>query len=333
MDQNLKQLTPVDISKVWETEPQHFTPWLAREENLTLLGNTLGMELELEAQEVNIGDFRADILCKNTEDDSWVIIENQLDPTDHKHVGQLLTYAAGLDASTVIWIAKTFRSEHSAMLDWQNRITDERYRFFGIEMKIWQIEDSARAAQFDVVSSPNNWTRGVSRDTQRAANQELSDRRQWRMRYWTGLREFIVDNGSSVNCPTPTGSNLRLSIGRTNFSVYACLASSKREIDIRLYMAGDFSKAHYHLLKEQQKEIHDEFGEPLEWNELPTSERSRINLSKEDTDPLDENDWPQQYKWFTAKLERFDHVFRPRIRSLNAEDWIPFDSEDKTLYI
>ena len=203
MCQNLKQLTPVDLSEVWDTEPQHFTPWLAQEENLTLLSKTLGMELELEAQEINVGDFRADILCNNTEDDSWVIIENQLDPTDHKHVGQLLTYAAGLDAHTVIWIAKTFRSEHCAMLDWQNRITDERYRFFGVEMKVWQIEDSARAVQFDVVSSPNDWTRGVSRDTQRAANQELSDRQQRGLRYWTGLREYMVDNASSVNPPAP----------------------------------------------------------------------------------------------------------------------------------
>ena len=171
MCQNLKQLTPVDLSEVWETEPQHFTPWLAQEENLTLLGETLGIDLELEAQEVNVGGFRADLRCKNTVDDSWVLIENQLEATDHRHVGQLLTYAAGLDAHTVIWIAKTFRQEYRAMLDWQNRITDERYRFFGIEVKVWQIEDSARAVQFDVVSSPNDWSRGVSRDTRRAANQ------------------------------------------------------------------------------------------------------------------------------------------------------------------
>lgn len=326
MCENLKQLTPVDLNKVWETEPQHFTPWLAREENLTLLGNTLGMELELEAQEINVGDFRADILCKNTEDDSWVIIENQLGTTDHKHAGQLLTYAAGLDAFTVIWIAKTFRSEYRAMLDWQNRITDERYRFFGIEMKVWQIEDSPRAAQFDVVSSPNNWTRGVSRDTQRAANQELSDQRQWRMRYWTGLGEYMVDNDSSVNYPAPTArNNIRFSIGRTYFSVQARLASSKREIGIRLYMSGDFSKAHYHLLKEQQEEIHNEFGEMLEWHELPENERSRISLSKADTDPSDENDWPHQYEWLTTRLERFNQVFRPRIIALNSEDWIPDD--------
>ena len=328
MDQDLKQLTPVDISKVWENEPQHFTPWLAREENLTLLGEALSMELELDAQEINVGGFRADLRCKNTVDDSWVLIENQLEATDHRHVGQLLTYAAGLDAHTVIWIAKTFRQEYRAMLDWQNRITDERYRFFGIEVKVWQIGASDRAVQFEVVSSPNNWGRDVSQHT------GLSETEQQLKRYWTGLRDYIADNGSSVNCPAPTTRNyLQFSIGRTTFTLQAWVASTNREIGIRLYMAGDFSKAHYYLLKEQQEEIHNEFGETLEWHELPENERSRISLSKADTDPLDENNWPQQYKWFTAKLERFDHVFRPRIRSLNAEDWIPFDSEDKTLYI
>ena len=329
MCENLKQLTPVDLNKVWETEPYHFTPWLAREENLTLLGEALGMELELNAQEINVGGFRADLRCKNTVDDSWVIIENQLEATDHRHVGQLLTYAAGLDASTVIWIAKTFRQEYRAMLDWQNRITDERYRFFGIEVKVWQIEDSARAVQFDVVSSPNDWSRGVSQDTQRAANQELSGTQQLMRKYWTDLREYMNDSGSSVNCPAPTTRNyLQFSIGRTTFTVQAWVASTNREIGIRLYMAGDFSKAHYHLLKEQQEEIHNEFGETLEWNELPTSERSRISLSKQDTDPLDENDWSHQYEWLATRLERFDQVFRPRIIALNAEDWIPENDND-----
>ena len=330
MCENLKQLTPVDLSEVWETEPQHFTPWLAREENLTLLGRALGIELELEAQEVNVGGFRADILCKNTTDDSWVIIENQLGVADHKHVGQLLTYAAGLDAHTVIWIAETFRHEYRAMLDWQNRITDERYRFFGVEMKVWQIENSPRAIQFDVVSSPNDWVRGVSQDTQRAANQELSETEQLMRKFWTGLQEYMNDKGSSVNCPAPTTRNyLQFSIGRTTFTLQAWVANTNREIGIRLYMAGDFSKAHYYLLKEQQEEIHNEFGETLEWHELPENERSRINLSKADTDPLDENGWPQQYKWFTATLERFNDVFRPRIQALNAADWIREESDEQ----
>ena len=326
MCQNLKQLTPVDLNKVWETEPQHFTPWLAQEENLTLLGEALGIELELEAQEINVGDFRADILCKNTEDNSWVLIENQLEATDHKHVGQLLTYAAGLDAYTVIWIAKTFRSEHCAMLDWQNRITDERYRFFGIAMKVWQIGDSDRAAQFDVVSSPNDWSRGVNRDTQNIADQESSGTRQWMRRYWTGLREYMIDKDSSVNCPVPTTRRyIQFSIGRTNFSIMAWLAHTRNEIGIWLYVRGDNAEAHYRLLEEQQEEIRHEFDGKLEWNELPGNKSSRICLSKVDTDPLDENDWPDQYEWLTAKLELFNEVFRPRIRALDAADWVPED--------
>ena len=327
MCQNLKQLTPVDLSEVWETEPQHFTPWLAREENLMLLGKALGIELELEAQEVNVGGFRADILCKNTLDDSWVLIENQLESTDHRHFGQLLTYAAGLDASTVIWIAKTFRREHCAMLDWQNRITDEHYRFFGIEMKVWRIEDSPRAIQFEVVSSPNDWVRGVSQDTQRAASQELSETQQVMRKYWAGLQEYMNDNGSNVNCPAPTTrSYLRFSIGKTDFFMNAWLISRTKEIRIWLYMSGNDAKAHFHLLEEQQEEIHNEFGEMLEWYEMPENESSRICLNKGDTDPLDKNDWLRQYEWFTAKLERFNQVFRPRIQALNAADWIPEES-------
>ena len=330
MCQDLKQLTPVDLSEVWETEPQHFTPWLAKEENLTLLGKALDIDLELEGQEVNVGGFRADILCKNTIDDSWVLIENQLDTADHRHFGQILTYAAGLDASTVIWIAKTFRREHLAMLDWQNRITDERYRFFGVEMKVWQIEDSARAIQFDVVSSPNDWVRGVSQDTQRVANQETSDRQLLMRKFWAGLRDHINDSNSTVNCPAPVaGRYLSFGIGRRDFFIWARLASGNREISIWLYMKGNNAKAHFRLLKEQQEEIHNEIGETLEWYEMPEKERSRICLNKRDTDPLDENDWPRQYEWFTAKLERFDQVFRPRIKALNAADRIPEEDDEQ----
>ena len=324
MCQDLTHLTTVDLSEVWQTEPQHFTPWLAKEENLTLLGKALDMELELVEQEINVGRFRADLLCKNTVDNSWVLIENQLAPTDHTHVGQLLTYAAGLNASTVIWIAQTFRSEHCAMVDWLNRITDERYRFFGIEVKVWQIEDSARAVQFEVVSSPNDWSRGVSRDTRRAANQELSKTDKLHLRFWTGLREYMQDKASHLNCPAPgPWRYIVFSIGRAGFSMETHLAPTRDEISIRLCIDYDNVKAYFYLLQEQQKEIEKAFGETLEWNELPGNKRSRISLTKVDTDPLDENDWPHQYEWFTTQLEVFNTVFRERIRGLNAADWIP----------
>lgn len=327
MSENLKQLTPVDLSEVWDTEHEHFTPWLAQDENLTLLGKTLNMELELEAQEVNVDGFRADLLCKNTDDDSWVLIENQLGTTDHKHFGQLLTYAAGLDALTVIWIAKTFQRAHCEMLDWQNRITDERYRFFGIEMKVWQIEDSARATQFVVVASPKNGD--VSRDTQRAANQGTSETQQKQLKYWTGLRDYMQNNDSSVNIRSPQPSRyIQLGIGKTNFHLMVFLTPSESKIGIWLNISGDDATAHFYLLKEQQTEIHTNMGEELEWIELPDNERNRICLHKVDTDPLDENDWDHQYEWFTDKLELFNKVFRERIRELDAADWIAEDDKE-----
>ena len=320
MSENLKQLTPVELSDVWETEPQHFTPWLAQEENLERLGKTLQIELELEAQEINVGGFRADLLCKNTVDGSWVLIENQLALTDHTHVGQLLTYAAGLDAYTVIWIAQTFRQEHRAMLDWQNRITDESYRFFGVEVKVWQIEDSACAVQFDVVSSPNDWGRGVSRHI------GLTKTEEQLKKYWTGLRDYIEDKDSPVNLGSPGKRAFhQFSIGRGGFNLMAWVLRADGKIGIRLVIRGENAKAFFHLLKKQQEEIHNVFGETLEWNELPNHQASRISLYQTDTDPLDENDWHRQYQWFTTKLELFDEVFRGPIRGLDAADWIPED--------
>ena len=147
------RLQSVTLREAWPTEDGHFTPWLAKEENLAHLGEVLGMELGFEGREVNIGSFRADILCKN-EDDSWVLIENQLEKTNHDHLGKILTYSAGLNAQTIIWIAEKFEEEHRAALDRQNEITDERFRYFGIEMKVWKIGNSVLAPEFNIVSKP-----------------------------------------------------------------------------------------------------------------------------------------------------------------------------------
>ena len=165
--------------------------------------------------------------------------------------------------------------------------------------------------------------------SQHVVNQEKPDRLQLMEKFWTGLQDYMNDN-SSRKCNTPgPRSYLRFGIGRGTFLIQTRLASKMKEIGIWLYMKGNDAKAHFHLLKEQQGDIHNEFGETLEWVELPGKERSRICLNKGDTDPLDENDWPQQYEWFTTKLERFYQVFQPRIKALNAADWIPEEDNEE----
>ncbi len=328
----LDRLQPVELREIWQDEAGDFTPWLAEEENLELLSETLGLELELEGQEINIGDFRADILCRNAADGSRVLIENQLERTDHSHLGQTLTYSAGLDIHTVIWIAKEFRAEHRAALDRLNEITKEDFQYFGIEVKVWQIGDSARAPQFEVVSSPNDWSRAVSQNTQRAVNSELSETQLQKEKFWIEFRDYMVQRGSQLRCPKPGPWNyLIFSIGRTGFSVEVTMSTQKTEIGIRLYITGQNATAHFHLLKAKRDDIEEEFGESLEWAELPQHASSRVSLKKGDTDPTDETDWQNQHEWLISKLERFDKVFRPHIKALNADDWEPLEDEDEIL--
>lgn len=333
MSNELSHLEEVELREIWPDEAQDFTPWLAEEENLILLGETLDMELELENQEINVGDFRADILCRDTTDGSRVLIENQLERTNHSHLGQILTYAAGLDIHTVIWIAKEFREEHRAALDRLNEITDEHFQYFGIEVKVWQIGDSARAPQFEIVSSPNDWSRTVSRETQRVENKDLSERQLRNIKFWTALRKYMDHKNNTLKFPKPGPPNyLDFSMGRAHFTIQPYLVATRAEIGIRLYVGGKDAKnatAYFHLLKEQQDEIQNAFDDPLEWDEQAGPIVKKISLRKGDTDPTNEFDWQNQHEWLASNLEKFDEVFRPRIKALNAADWEPPKDEDE----
>ena len=159
---DLARLASINLREAWVSEPADFTPWLARKENLELLGESLGIPLELESTEQSVGPFAADILCRDPLSEQWVLIENQLAQTDHTHLGQIITYAAGLNAVTVIWIASKFVEQHRAALDWLNEITSEGTNFFGVEVELWRIGASPQMApKFNIVSKPNAWSKQV----------------------------------------------------------------------------------------------------------------------------------------------------------------------------
>ena len=165
----------------------------------------------------------------------------------------------------------------------------------------------------------------------RSRIKQFSDTNESHLKFWTGLLEYMAESSSDLQCPVPgPWRYIVFSIGQSNFSVETHLKPTNNEISIRLCFDGDNAEAHFRLLIQQKQEIHNAFGEPLEWNELPGYNRSRICLTKVDTDPLDESDWTHQYEWFRSNLERFDQVFRPRIRSLDAADWIPENEDDRS---
>ena len=203
MNNKLGRLVPVDLRDVWSREDSDFTPWLAIAENISLLGEAIGIPLEVEDTEVNVGPFRADILCRDIEQGSQVLIENQIEKTDHGHLGQLLTYMAGLGSPTVVWIASRFTEQHRAAIDWMNEISTEEYHFFGVQIEAWKINNGPAAPRFDVVARPNNWTKKVRASISKS-NPDSGQRADQYREFWSGFSNFERDV-DHIRLPSPSG--------------------------------------------------------------------------------------------------------------------------------
>ena len=154
----LAKLKKVDLREEWKNEASDFTSWLAQDENLQLLSEEIGIDISLIQTEASVGKFSVDILAEEENTGRKVVIENQLEPTNHDHLGKIITYASGFDAEIVIWIVKDVRDEHKQAVDWLNDHTDDKINIFAIRMELWQIGDSPYAPKFYVVSKPNDWS-------------------------------------------------------------------------------------------------------------------------------------------------------------------------------
>jgi len=332
---SLGRLESVDLRDVWKTEAGDFTPWLARAENVALLGETIGLELELEGQEKEVGPFRADILCKDTLNGNWVIIENQLERTDHTHLGQLLTYAAGLKAVTIVWIAYRFTDEHRAAIDWLNEITADQFNFFAIEAELWKIGDSLIAPKFNLVSKPNDWTKSVTKVKGEIEAEALTDTKRLQQEYWTAFREFVSAEGSTIR-PTKALPQhwMYLAVGRSGFNLMAVASPfnsetnsyESGEIRAEFVITSSDSKAFYGLLERQRADIEAELGEPLTWHSREGTTMRRIYVRQE-ADIGDRANWPDQHLWIKTKLEALQRVFGKRVKQLNASDFKPREEE------
>lgn len=316
----LGRLERHELRDIWTNEATGFTPWLAQPENLALLGDALGLTLELEAQERNVGAFRADILCKNVEDDHWVLIENQLERTDHGHLGQLLTYASGLEAVTIIWIAARFTEEHRSTLDWLNRITDDRFRFFGVEIELLRIGNSAPAPRFNIVAKPNSWSHSVA-DAARAIEEGgLSDLKIMQRDYWAGLSEVLRRIGGPIkgNKKPQPSYLMGYPTGRSGFRVYAVMLRPEKRLRAAIYLVGEHAKSNFAVLEKQKAAIEHDLGFPLEWEEQPGQQESRVSCYLDGVDPEDESDWPRQHEWLARHMNDLHRVFATYISTLSA---------------
>ncbi len=240
MKKPLSKLERVPLREAWKHEANDFTPWLAEENNLNTLADALGLpDLELVATEHWVGEFKLDILC--TSGDDQVIIENQLEKTNHAHLGQLLTYAAGTGAKKVIWVAESFRPEHVAALEFLNQNTTEELSFFAVEVELWRIGDSPLAPKFEVVAKPNDWAKLGREQTKAAANATPAKQRQ--LKLWTELVARLATFAPQINPQKPRPQHwLNNSIGRAGFGLNPTASHRDDRLGMEVYITHAESK-------------------------------------------------------------------------------------------
>ena len=315
MTQNLGRLEEVPLRNIWEAEDLNFTPWLAQEENLRLLSDTLGIELELDSTEKSVGPFKADILCKDTGNDTWVLIENQLERTDHTHLGQLMTYSSGLDAATIVWIAQRFTEEHRSALDWLNNITDERFHFFGLEIQAWKIGNSNIAPKFNIISQPNNWVIDVKQGTR--LHGTISETHQLQLDFWTQLKTCTDDGPVAFKWRGGRTRNwINIGLGKTGFSMDVNVLrhptdKDKKEITVGLFLNSD---SYYNWLLERKEVITSSLPNyDLEWASFPNRKFCRIFIGRE-AEFSNRDNWPEYCQWLVNTLNDFYAYFSPLVR-------------------
>ncbi len=310
--QALSAIQNVDLREVWPNEATDFTPWLA--ENISKLGDALGLELELQSREAPVGSYSLDLLAHDRKRGRPVIIENQLGTTDHTHLGQLLTYASGYDAHVAVWIAKEFRDEHRQALDWLNQRSDKNTKFFGVEIELWKIGDSLPAPYFKLVATPNNWRKEKVTTNKR---ENVSEKIAAYQPFFQGLIDALVEKKfTNPLQATPTyeqrfSSGFSLVIYRARFD-----AAGNARVDLYLDRDEGWNKKMFDQLLDDKDAVESTLGESLEWDRMDDRKASRITVRRPGNIEEDSEVLEEIQDWMVKKLLKFKQVFGPRLKDL-----------------
>ena len=298
-----------DLRTVWSHEAYDFTNWLSEENNLQILSDEIGLNgIELIDTEVKTGSFFVDILANETDTNDKIIIENQLELTDHDHLGKIITYASGHDAKTIIWIVKEAKEEHRQAIDWLNEHTDSDINIFLCKIELWKINDSPLAPNFQVICKPNNWTKSVKIESNITPSKKIE------LNYWNKVNEYINNNNFNFSTPAPRPRPIHvLAIGNSAAQIRLTF-NTKNEMSVRFHINDD--KVLFDKLYENKNEIEKELGFELEWDRSDKYKSSQIRVFK-DINYKNEGKWTNYIKWQVDTADKLVKVFLDKINNLN----------------
>ena len=262
-------MTAVDVKNLWKHEQYDFSNWLAKDENIEYLNEILGLTLVDVNKEVYVGAYRCDLVAKDETTGIKVIIENQLEASNHDHLGKIITYASGLDAQVIVWIVTRAREEHRSAIEWLNNNTGNDLNFFLIELHAYTIGDSLPAPKFEVVEKPNGFIKNSK------VYPELSKVESERLAFWEKFNEMVTERGKPFNPRKPAPKHwYDVSIGKSGVSIDVILVNKESYVGVELYISDD--KKLYDTLELQKKAIEAELGMELDWQRLENKKASRI---------------------------------------------------------
>lgn len=303
MKKDLSKLQEVDLRDVWGHEAIDFTNWLAQQENLDALSEEIGVDIKLIKTEANVGKFNVDILAEEEASGRKIIIENQLEDTNHDHLGKIITYASGYDAEIIIWIVKDVRDEHQKAIEWLNEHTDENINFFLIKIELWQIEGSNPAPKFETIVSPNEWAKAIKTSP---SNGDLTDTKLQQLEFWNKFKDYVRGNDTRIRLQTPRPQHwYDVSMGSSDSHIALTVNSRDNFLGCDLYI--NKNKDLYNFLIERKDEVQKEIGENAEWWNARVA--SGLRIKKEVSDIFNQNEAEKYFAWLYEKTVLFQKVF------------------------
>ena len=299
-------MTAVDVKNLWKHEQYDFSNWLAKDENIEYLNEILGLTLVDVNKEVYVGAYRCDLVAKDETTGIKVIIENQLEASNHDHLGKIITYASGLDAQVIVWIVTQAREEHRSAIEWLNNNTGNNLNFFLIELHAYTIGDSLPAPKFEVVEKPNGFIKNSK------VYPELSKVESERLEFWMKFNEMIAAKGKPFNIRKPSTKHwYDVNIGRSGVTIAVCLSKKESCVTVELYINED--KALFNKLYQQQETIENAIGRKLEWTSAENKKASRILARIPGLNFSDHSNYPRLMEEAIDMVIKMRDVFKPII--------------------
>ena len=269
------KLKEVDIRELWKHEQYDFSEWLSKKENIENLNEILGLTLIDISKETYVGSYRCDLFAKDETTGIKVIIENQLEISNHDHLGKIITYASGLDAKVVVWIVTEAREEHRSAIEWLNNNTNKDINFFLIEIHAYRIGESDPAPMFQVVEQPNDFIKN-NKSTNR--DESMNKSQSQRIEFWNQFNNVGIERGKPFNIRKATTDHwYNVAIGTSEAHIDITLVNKDSLIGVELYITDN--KELFDKLFEKKDIIEKDLGFKLDWRRLDNSKASRIFYS------------------------------------------------------